>query len=55
MVNDLQSASVCSSSIAVEANVGVTLFLASLERGDWSVLSTLADHDAIHPSLSAST
>ena len=40
---------------AVEANVDVTPFLASLERGDWSVLSTLADHDTVHPSLSTST
>jgi NAD(P)H-nitrite reductase large subunit len=40
---------------AVEANVDVTPFLASLERGDWSILSTLADNDAVHPSLSAST
>jgi hypothetical protein len=40
---------------AVEANVDVTPFLASLERGDWSVLSTLADNDAVHFSLDAST
>lgn len=40
---------------AVEANVDVTPFLASLERGDWSVLSTLVDNDAVHFSLGAST
>jgi NAD(P)H-nitrite reductase large subunit len=40
---------------AVEANVDVTPFLASLDRGDWSVLSTLADHDSVRPSLSTSS
>jgi nitrite reductase (NADH) large subunit len=40
---------------AVEANVDVTPFLASLDRGDWSVLSTLADHDSVRPSFSTSS
>jgi nitrite reductase (NADH) large subunit len=40
---------------AVEANVDVTPFVASLDRGDWSVLSTLADHDSVRPSFSTSS
>ncbi len=40
---------------AVEANVDVTPFLASFERGDWSILSTLVNHDSVRPSVSTSS